>query len=333
MSKNPHIVLIGGGTGSFAVLQGLKAHTDNISALVNMADDGGSTGVLRDDLGVLPPGDIRQCLVALSDASFELRELFNYRFPGDSSLGGHSFGNLFLSAVEKMTDDFNDAVRIAGDVLRIRGRVFPVTLTNCQLVMEHNGQTVTGQYTVETTPIDNHEAPFLRLEPHAVLNPRAREALLEADLVVIAPGNLYASLAPALLVNGMTEALQATKAPIVYFANLVNKPNHTAQYAVHDYAHEIERIIGAPVLDFVFYNVDTPSEALLEAYALDGEHPVVVNKVALEQAHYSAIPGHFLSHAAIERNENEKFIARSYIRHDGEAVAAAIMDIAHKTTK
>src|SRR5665213_528832 len=138
MSKSqPRIVVIGGGTGSFTLLSALKQHTPNLTALVTMADNGGSTGVLRDELGVLPPGDIRQCLVALSTAPEELRELFNYRFP-EGTFEGHSFGNLFLSAVERMTSDFNHAVRMAGDVLRIRGRVLPMTLQNCNLVLHSN---------------------------------------------------------------------------------------------------------------------------------------------------------------------------------------------------
>src|SRR5579859_473717 len=128
--SNPHprIVVIGGGTGSFGVLSALKAHSKHITALVNMADNGGSSGVLRDELGVLPPGDVRQCLVALSTAPEELRSLFNYRFP-EGTLAGHSFGNLFLSAVERMTNNFEEGVRIASDVLRIKGRVLPITLT------------------------------------------------------------------------------------------------------------------------------------------------------------------------------------------------------------
>jgi uncharacterized cofD-like protein len=328
--SQPRVVVIGGGTGSFTVLQALKAHSRNITALVNMADDGGSTGLLRDELGVLPPGDIRQCLVALSDASLELRELFNYRFPGDSSLGGHSFGNLFLSAVEKMTDDFNDAVRIAGDVLRIRGRVLPITLIDCQLVMEAEGRTTTGQYAVETSNIKSTTLPKLSLSPKAALNPVAREAIAEADIIVIAPGNLYASLAPALLVEGLPEALKKRKAPLVYVANLVNKPNHTSEYGVHDYANEIERFIGGEHLDYVLYNIDTPTTDLLNLYALDGEHPTAIDKKLLMSTHYKAIPGHFLSHGVYKQNMNDTRIKRSLIRHDGAAVAAELMKIVAK---
>lgn len=321
--KHSSIVVIGGGTGSFTILQALKNLNCDITALVNMADDGGSTGVLRDELGVLPPGDVRQCLVALSDAPEELRELFTFRFPA-GTFKGHSFGNIFLSAVESMTSDFNDAVRIASDILRLRGRVLPVTLDNCQLIMDAGDQHAEGQYTIEQIKLGHGVRPVLSLTPPARLNPEAARAIAKANLIVIAPGNLYASLAPALIVEGMADALKAARAPIAFINNLVNKPNNTAGYAVHDYADEIERLIGAPVLTHVLYNIDTPSEQLLQKYALDKEFPVLVDAAVLKKAHYKPIAGNFLSHAHHKRNKNDSFIQRSLIRHDGEAVAKTI---------
>src|SRR5690606_34012637 len=182
--------------------------TRNITALVNMADDGGSTGQLRDEFGVLPPGDIRQCLVALSEAPAELRTLFNYRYPPGTKWEGHSFGNLFLSTVEMTTNDFGEAVKVASKVLNIRGKVVPMTLNNCKLAMELNGQKITGQYTVETTEFNGKkDAPKLWLEPECQLNLDAKKAIEQADLIVLAPGNLYASLLPALLVSGVKQAL------------------------------------------------------------------------------------------------------------------------------
>jgi uncharacterized cofD-like protein len=321
--KHSSIVVIGGGTGSFTILQALKNLNCDITALVNMADDGGSTGVLRDELGVLPPGDVRQCLVALSDAPEELRELFTFRFPA-GTFKGHSFGNIFLSAVESMTSDFNDAVRIASDILRLRGRVLPVTLDNCQLIMDAGDKHAEGQYTIEQTKLTQGTRPILTLTPPARLNPEAASAIAHANLIVIAPGNLYASLAPALIVEGMADALKSARAPIAFINNLVNKPNHTVGYAVHDYANEIERLIGAPVLTHVLYNTDTPSEGLLQKYALDKEFPVLVDAAALKKAHYKPIAGNFLSHAHHKRNKNDSFIQRSLIRHDGEAVAKTV---------
>jgi uncharacterized cofD-like protein len=327
-SMQPHIVVIGGGTGSFTLLQALKSQTPYLTALVNMADDGGSTGVLRDELGVLPPGDVRQCLVALSESPGKLRELFNYRFP-EGTFAGHSFGNLFLSAVEKMTDDFGEAVRLASDVLQITGEVVPVTLDRCNLVLR-DGQgnvKVRGQYAIETSDFDGRTQPQLVFEPEAVLNPRAREALVQADLIVIAPGNLYSSLVPALMVSGMSEALQQAKAPVAYVCNLVNKPTQTKNFAVHDYVSELERIAGDGVIDTVLYNTDQPSAKILDAYALDGEYPVVIDQHALEQASYTAIGGNFLSHSSQERDSNDTFILRSLIRHDVEAIAQALLGL------
>ncbi len=174
---DPKITLIGGGTGSYTLLQSLKSLTPNITALVNMADDGGSTGVLRDELGVLPPGDVRQCLVALSDAPQELRDLFNFRFSG-GSLDGHSFGNIFLSAVEKMTDNFEDSVRIAGDVLRIAGRVLPMTLDNCQLVMSKGRIPLCRANELSNLPTCRLTAIRLLVLPHRLRSPRMRGRLL-----------------------------------------------------------------------------------------------------------------------------------------------------------
>lgn len=324
--NNPNIVVIGGGTGSFTLLRSLKDHTSNITALVNMADDGGSTGVLRDELGVLPPGDIRQCLVALSDASEELRELFTFRFPA-GTFEGHSFGNIFLSAVESMTSDFNDSVRIASDILRITGKVLPITVENCQLVMKHYGKTVTGEYAISQTKLAPHTRPELSLLPVVRINPAAAEAISAADLVVIAPGNLYGSLAPALLVQGVADAIQSTNAPLAFVCNLVNKPHSTAEFSVHDYAEEIERFTGKGTVDYVLYNTDMPSKTLLEKYAVDQEYPVHIDANQFKAASYKPIGGAFLSHDEQSRNHNDHFITRSLIRHDSHAIAHALIDL------
>ena len=194
------IVVIGGGTGSFTLLSGLKKYTHSITALVNMVDDGGSTGQLRDELGVLPAGDVRQCLVALS-SSPKVRDLFNYRFD-EGSMKGHAFGNLFMAALEKMTGSFAEAVELASEVLGVNGRVFPITLDDTTMSIKlKDGTTVNGQHAAESLQIPRGERPWLELKPPAGINPRARQAILDADLVVIAPGLLYGSLAPARLVD------------------------------------------------------------------------------------------------------------------------------------
>ncbi len=324
---HPVITLIGGGTGSYTLLQSLKKLTPNITALVNMADDGGSTGVLRDELGVLPPGDVRQCLVALSDASQELRDLFNFRFPNGGVLQGHSFGNIFLSAVEKMTNNFEDGVRIASDVLRITGTVLPITLDNCQLILKTDDAVIEGQHAIELYNLPPHYHPDLSFSAQTTITAKAKSAILKADIIIIAPGNLYASLAPALIVGGVTEALQASKAKKVFVCNLVNKPAHTADFAVHDYAYEIERLTCSGLLDYVLYNNDMPSPSLLRKYALDHEYPVLVDESMLQGKSYQAIGGSFLSHSAVARNPNDIFMQRSLIRHDANAVSAAIANL------
>jgi uncharacterized cofD-like protein len=321
----PKIVVIGGGTGSFTLLRALKEQPCDITSLVSMSDSGGSTGVLRDELGVLPPGDVRQCLVALSEVP-EMRDLFSFRFPS-GSLEGHSFGNLFLSALEKMSGSFSGAVLMASEVLRIKGEVLPITLDKTHLILDRaDGSEIRGEADVADAQLLKGEIPQLRLDPEGYITKEAQAAILNADLVVIAPGNLYGSLAPALIVKGTKEALSKTKAPIAFVCNLVNKPNQTAGYAVHDYAREIERFIGTGKLSYVLYNVDQPTAEQLSVYALEGEEPVGVDNNALNKATYTGVSGDFLLKSGVQHNANSP-IKHSLIRHDAEAVSAALMEI------
>lgn len=318
------IVVIGGGTGSFGILSGLKHYTNHITALVNMADDGGSTGQLRDELGVLPPGDVRQCLVALSEAPV-VRDLFNYRFH-DGTLKGHAFGNLFLAALEQMSGSFAEAVELASQVLNIVGHVEPITLTNVTLCVEgQDGEAVRGQHAVteQVTAV----RPRVWLEPEAVANPQALAAIAKAEIVVIAPGLLYGSLAPALVVPGVYDALKKSKAVKVYIANLVTKPDATQGFKVHDFADEIERLAGGPFLDYVIYNSDLPGQTLLEKYAYEGECAVEVDTEALATRHYKAKAARLLAAAAWDGAQEADPLAssRSFIRHDPDQSARAIM--------
>jgi uncharacterized cofD-like protein len=322
--RSPKVVVIGGGTGSFTVLSALKYYARDITAIVSMADSGGSTGILRDELGTLPPGDIRQCLVALSESDQTMRDLFNYRFEG-GTFGGHSFGNIFLTALEKTTGSFAEAVKTASQVLKITGQVVPVTLTNVQLVMTTpEGEVVQGEDIIKEHRF-TRPRPQLVLEPAASLNPEAAAAIAAADIVLIAPGHIYGSLAPALIVGGMAEALASTPAKIVYASNLVTKPGQTDGFKVHDYAAEIERFIGAPVLDYVLYNRTKPAADLLEKYAQDGEYGVEVDTDALEAAHYKAIGSDLVSEAITRQNPADTLIQRTLIRHDADKVARLIM--------
>ncbi len=322
------IVVIGGGTGSFTLLSGLKNYTRHITALVNMADDGGSTGQLRDELGVLPPGDVRQCLVALSESP-RTRDLFNYRFE-DGVLTGHAFGNLFMAALEKMTGSFADAVEEASRVLNIIGRVEPVTLDPVTLVIEEPGGGEThGEFKIAHMQFADGSRPNVWLDPTPTVNPAAKEAIERADIVVIAPGNLYGSLAPALVVPGMSEALNATKAKKVYVSNLVTKPGQTNGFKVNDFAAEIERF-GNFTLDYVLYNEEVPSAELIEKYAKEGEQPIGFDKAVLKAQHYTAKGGSFLSGNFVAYNSSSSdpiAASRTLIRHDSDAVARAIMKL------
>ena len=332
--KGPKVAVIGGGTGTFAVLSSLKYYVGDITAIVNMVDDGGSTGVLRDELGALPPGDVRQSLVALSSVSSELRDLFNYRFPKASFASGHSFGNLFISALEQVTGSMSAAVRVAGEVLAIQGKVVPATTDNVRLMLETaDGRIIRGEDKIGEGPADERlfvkGAPHrLWLEPAAALNPEAKKAIAEADLIVIAPGKLYSSILPSLLIDGMADALCKSKAKKIYVANLMTRPNQTAGFSVQDFADEVERYAGAPILDYVIYNTERPTKSLLDKYALEGERePVEFNKDTLANEHYQAIGEPLISKAHIKQNASDSLLKRTLIRHDSDKIARLIMRI------
>lgn len=319
-------VVIGGGTGSFTVLSGLKTYVKDITALVNMADDGGSTGQLRDELGALPPGDVRQCLVALSDTP-KVRDLFNYRFE-EGSLKGHAFGNLFLSALEKMTGNFAEAVEMASTVLNITGRVEPITMSNVTLCAEGaDGAPIRGENMIAHERLADR--PKIWLEPDATANPAAIDAIMNADVVVVAPGNLYGSLGPALVVPGIGKALCETKATRVYVSNLVTKPGSTDGFKVHDFADELERLAGGRFLDYVIYNTRKPSDELLERYAHEGEYGVDSDVEAFEARPWSAVGARLVAADLWDGAQSSDPLAhtRSFIRHDPDAIARQLMRI------
>jgi uncharacterized cofD-like protein len=328
------IAVIGGGTGSFTVLGSLKRYSHSIAAIVNMADDGGSTGVLRDELGTLPPGDVRQCLVALSDSP-KVRDLFNYRFE-EGTFQGHAFGNLLLSALEKMTGSFSEAVETASEILRVNGVVVPATLDNVRLKMEWPKY----QYVLEGEKVidagsfkyDARDA-ILSLAPKATANPMAIRAIEQADLVLIAPGDLYTSLGPLLILDGIGDALERTSARVMYICNLVTKKGQTEKFTVSDHAQEIERFVGKPVLDYVIYNEQVPSEQLAERYKEEGAFLVEASVNDLNKKHYKAVGGAFLGGVAESHKGDVLPVTRSLIRHDAKAVTKAIMDLYASTTE
>lgn len=328
------IAVIGGGTGSFTLLGALKQYSHSIAALVNMADDGGSTGVLRDELGTFPPGDVRQCLVALSDSP-KVRDLFNYRFE-EGTFKGHAFGNLLLSALEKVTGNFSEAVETASEILRIHGMVIPATLDNVRLKMEwpetsvilHGERVIDEEYFAH----DPRRAQ-LSLTPKAQANPLAIEAIEHADLVVVAPGDLYTSLGPLLVINGISEALCQTKAKVMYICNLVTKQGQTEGFSVMDHADEIERLGRGSFLDYVLYNDQIPDEKVAKRYKQEGAYVVKHDaKKALSRS-YTLYSGNFLG-ATINKPKSDTLpVTRSFIRHDPVAIAQAIIELYENTKK
>lgn len=324
-ASSKKLVVIGGGTGSFTLLKSLKDHFTDITALVNMADDGGSTGILRDELGVLPPGDVRQCLVALSNAP-QVRDLFNYRFE-EGSLEGHAFGNLLMAALEKITGSFTEGVEVASRILNITGKVEPVLLNAVDLCMETSeGKVIRGQSNIENSGFASSRPNFW-LEPKPEVNPEAISAIRDSNVIVVAPGNLYASLAPALLVPEISAAITASHAPTIFVSNLVTKPGQTDDFQVHDFVSEIERFIGSECIDIVLYNNSKPSQELLDKYALQGEYGVVFDRKIMENAHYQAIGGDFIGE--IFKPNKKDLLRRTLIRHDSEAIAKAIIEVIH----
>ena len=323
--KNPKIVVIGGGTGSYTLLRELKNYTSEITALVTMADDGGSTGILRDQYGVLPPGDVRQCLVALSNSSEQIRSLFNFRF-GEGSMDGHSFGNLFLTAVEKMTQDFGEAIALASKILNITGRVVPITLDDTHLFMLDDNKEIKGEYKIGNSIFSGKSKPDFRLHPHAWINPIAKKAILDADAVIIAPGNFYGSIIPALIVDGVPEALSKTKALKIQITNLVTKPGQTDGWDVTEYANEIERLIGKKIIDYVIYNTKKTSSSMLTQYSKDKEYPVAYNTKELSNKTYKTIGENILDLKIQKKYKNDK-IERTLIRHDSEKICKVVINI------
>ncbi len=319
----PTIVTVGGGTGSFVLLSGLRRYVRNLTAIVAMSDDGGSTGILRDELGALPPGDVRQCLVALS-RSPRLRDLFNYRFD-KGRLSGHSFGNLFLTVLADVTGSFEDAVREASTILSIEGNVIPVTTHDVRLVATlANGTQIIGEHNVTSSRLVPG-AFWLSLEPAAEVNPRAAEAIESADMVVVCPGNLYASVIPHLLVEGVAAAVRASPARKVLVTPLMNKVEHTAGFMVHDYVEEIERYASGHVFDYVVYNTTTPPTNVLERYQEEGE-PVGYDERKMAGAHYTPVGGDLLSRSLAEVTRGD-LIRRTLIRHDPDQIARRIMQL------
>ncbi len=256
--RGPKVVAIGGGHGLATVLRGMKEHTNNLTAVVSVADDGGSSGELRKKLGILPPGDIRNCLAALSDDEALLTQLFQYRFGGDSKVGGHPFGNLFISALVEITGSFEKAVTESGRVLSVHGRVLPATLQNLRLVADIKLSNLETEVQVKgESRIPKMMGKIRRvwLEPNNVsAYPPVIQAILSADMIVIGPGSLYTSILPNILVNDLLEAICSSRALKVFITNISTETGETEEYSCGDHIYAIEEMIGHELADVIVCN-------------------------------------------------------------------------------
>ena len=326
--KRPQIVTIGGGTGSFVLLSGLKKHPVHISAIVSMADDGGSTGVLRDEMGVLPPGDVRQCLAALARATPEVRDLFSYRF-NQGELAGHNAGNLFLSALEKVTGSFTEAVAVAGRILNVYGRVIPVTEGDMRLVVTLNtGEVVHGESKLDDDEqVRRSGVREVTLHHPVRANDDAVRAITEANVVVIGPGDLYGSIIPNLLVDGIPEALRDTSACIVVVANVTNKKGLTEGFSAHDYVRAIEAYLPGRTIDVLICNTQAPDALLKERYEAQEGAGTFVACTTSGDEHYTVCGGNYLHDGTHEAIGGDAIAhTRSFIRHDSDTLAGAVVD-------
>ena len=311
---DPNVVVIGGGTGQSVFLRGLKHETKNITAIVTVADDGGGSGVLREDLGMIPPGDIRNCLLALANMEPAMSEVMRYRFP-DGSLKGQSFGNLFLAAMTGIYDNFETAVYKMGQVFAVTGRVLPVSLDNINLIAElENGETVVGESNIPRQVRKTKSA----IKKIYLDNPDAKPldevvtSIKNADAVAIGPGSLYTSILPNLLVEGVVDALSTTRAPKVYVCNIMTQPGETGGKNVLDHVK---------VIDYVLVNNEYLPQGVFERYAKDGAELVMLDKEQRDGLEAMGIK-------CIEEKLIE--IKNGYIRHDAEMVSKAVVDIAIK---
>ncbi|HEY5401345.1 MAG TPA: gluconeogenesis factor YvcK family protein [Pyrinomonadaceae bacterium] len=279
------LVALGGGTGLSTLLAGLKqlvgktddrVWIDSLSALVTVSDDGGSSGRLRDELQMLPPGDIRNCIVALSEDSSLLSRLFRHRFRGDGELGGHSFGNLFLAALTEVTGDFTEAVRLSSEVLASKGHIFPATISDVRLVAElEDGSLVRGetQISASRTPIRS-----LRLEPEKCLPlPQALRALRSADVITVGPGSLYTSILPNLLVSQVARVIGTSNATKIYVCNLMTQPGETDGYTARQHLETVKKFAPEIEFDFVVVNDRRISKQQAELYAAEDAYQIGID--------------------------------------------------------
>jgi uncharacterized cofD-like protein len=311
LAQGPRIVAIGGGTGLSTLLRGLKTHSSNITAIVTVTDDGGSSGRLRRDKAMIPPGDIRNCLVALADAEKSMTDLFQHRFAGESGhLSGHSMGNLLIAAlVDQAHGDFEKAIQIASDVLSIRGRVVPSTLEKVGLCAELNdGQTVRGETAIVEAAGKIHR---IELDPPTCRpTQEALDAIAAADLIVVGPGSVFTSVVPNLLVPDVAAALKAARAPKVYVCNVMTQTGETDEFTASEHVSALLTHVGSGVIDYAMVNTAVPSEEARRKYAHANQSFVDPDIDRIRALGIRVIAGDYVSETDVVRHDPMKVASR-----------------------
>ena len=313
LERGPRIVTIGGGSGLSVILSGLKEYTSNITAIVTVADSGGSSGRLREQFDIIPPGDFRNCLVALADAPVLMRDLFQFRFDKNSEFSGHNFGNLFITVMTQLTGDFEKALKESSKVLAIRGQVIPSTLNNVSLVAQHkNGSTTEGEALIPKShmPI---EKVFLK-PSDSLATPGAIKAIEEAQIIILGPGSLYTSIIPNLLVKEITEAIAASEAVKIYVCNIMTQYGETDGYTAYDHINAIIKHSHPKVLDYCIVNNAPLPADLVERYKEEKSYPIVVDTRKIRALGYRII-------------EDEIITTQDYIRHNPVKLAKIILGL------
>jgi len=317
LKKGLTVVCIGGGTGLSTLLRGLKKITPDITAIVTVSDDGGGSGVLRDELGMPPPGDIRSCMQALSNAEPTIEKLMDYRFDC-GSLSGQSFGNLFLAAINGISDSFDKAVEKMGEVLSITGRVLPVTIDDIHLQAHfEDGSTVIGESKIAAAK-DERRSRIKHIElipKKAKALPECIKAIEEADLILLGPGSLYTSIIPNLLIKGVVEAISNSKALKLYVCNIMTQPGETDGYTVSDHIRELFNHSKGTLFNYCLINSKPVPQEVLKRYIDDGAEPVEVDEVKVNEL------GVKLVHTQTADTSN------NLVRHDPDKLAREILRV------
>lgn len=318
-----NIVIIGGGTGTFTLLSGLRKYPSNNTVIVSSADDGGSTGVLRKELGVMPVGDIRQCLVGLSYTQEEMKELFNYRFDS-GSLKGHSAGNIILAALEKITGSIDEAINLSSKMLNVRGQVLPVTLkpTVLSATLE-NGKKLVGEHVIDV-PQKRATIKSISLSPSGPVNPKVLNALKSANAIVLGPGDLYTSVLPSLLVKGVKEAIDRSSAKKVLVVNIMTQAGQTDKFSPADFVKVVNQHLGKNKLDAVMVNTEKPAAKALAAYKKQGAEFITPDLRGLKSN--ETIKADLVSNT-VHKKTNGDVLHRSLLRHDSDKVAKVIWEL------